>query len=189
MERSLRSLLHQPEKLPRDFFEPLQVVPITPSITAVPGMTNPGCEVEVTVLLREADYRPDDWLGLFKVFQYQSTKSITQRHVSKLHYARMTSNAEKFRKLTCRFYAPKHAGRYTFRYFHSLDTFSVMDSNEVVVTVAFLSPSPADPRLRPGRGGQVRGAKGRRPGHGLLQHQQSLLHLPVHRRPQRLEAS
>ena len=32
-------------------------------------MTNPGCEVEVTVLLREADYRPDDWLGLFKANQ------------------------------------------------------------------------------------------------------------------------
>lgn len=139
LQRPPLELPIKPNRMP--FFEDslapnsMQIVPITPSITATPAVTNPGSEVEVTIMIREIDYKPDDWLGLFKVFQYQSSKSITQRHVSKLHYTRMTSNSEKFRKLTCRFYAPKHAGRYTFRYFHALDYLSFLDSNEVVVTV------------------------------------------------------
>ena len=113
----------------------LQIVPIQPSVIATPSRTYPGSEMEVTILIRESEFKHDDWLGLFKIHQFQSTKSITQRQVSKLHFTRMTSNTERFRKLTCRFYAPKHAGLYTFRYFHALEYWPLMSSNEVQVKV------------------------------------------------------
>lgn len=49
----------------------------------------------------------------------------------------MMSNGEKLKKFTCRFYAPKHGGRYVFRYFHSSDFYSFLNSNEMVVTVRY----------------------------------------------------
>lgn len=113
----------------------MQVVPIQPSIIATPATTNPGSEMEVTIIIREADFKPDDWLGLFKIHQYQSTKSITQRQVNKLHFARTSGGTERFKKLTCRFYAPKHAGLYAFRYFHALEYWPIMSSNDVRVNV------------------------------------------------------
>ena len=101
----------------------------------VPNLAYPGSEIEVNIVIRESDYQPDDWIGLFKSIQHQPSKAITQRHACKLHYTRMMSNGEKLKKFTCRFYAPKHGGRYVFRYFHSSDFYSFLNSNEMVVTV------------------------------------------------------
>ena len=115
--------------------ESMQVIPIMPSITVFPTNTYPGCEVEVTIVIRESDVKQDDWIGLFKCYQHQPNKAITQRHVCKLHFSKMMSNGEKLKKFSCRFYAPKHGDRYAFRYFHSSDYFSVLNSNEMVVNV------------------------------------------------------
>lgn len=106
-----------------------------------PQIAYPGCEIEVNIVIRESDYKPDDWIGLFKSYQHQPNKAITQRHVCKLHFSRMMSNGDKLKKFSCRFYAPKHGGRYVFRYFQSSNYYSFLNSNEVVVTVLFLLSS------------------------------------------------
>ncbi|KAM7454302.1 hypothetical protein BLSTO_04942 [Blastocystis sp. subtype 1] len=112
---------------------PMRIVPVMPSITATPAFTNPGTEIDVSIVISEKDCVSDDWLGLFKSYQHQALKAITQRQIAKLHYTRIMSNGERFKKYSCRFYAPKHAGRYCFRYFHFNDYYSILDSNEIMI--------------------------------------------------------
>ena len=91
-----------------------------------------------------------DWVGLFNAHRQQAWKVIALRQLTRMHYERLYgpgndakagngsangNNNTRFRKFTCQFYAPKHAGSYAFRYFRYSDDLSTLDSNEVMVTI------------------------------------------------------
>lgn len=91
-----------------------------------------------------------DWVGLFNAHRNQARKVIALRQLTRMHYQRLygsgsenkvgngsgnNNNNSRFRKFTCQFYAPKHAGSYAFRYFRNNDDISTLDSNEVIVTI------------------------------------------------------
>lgn len=90
-----------------------------------------------------------DWVGLFNAHRQQARKVIALRQLNRMHYQRLygsgneskagngagNGNNTRFRKFTCQFYAPKHAGSYAFRYFRNNDDISALDSNEVMVTI------------------------------------------------------